>query len=317
MDFLSMVLVVSIMILANESFIWSLTMCRHISWIHRNPQYEKVLATKYRTLRNAIIFSSLFCIISFVYFIYYVSALYSGYELYDSYGFLFISLIPGIFLTHIHFWALIARYTCLHTRFWPCISKYVNHLLKNITGAEELADYCLFFERWKSLSPLRKIHKSFLPTFFEYTSEYLTIKDTYGRVTYANRSMCNLFGVNEKHLLGKNFAEASHEYIKYLDISFVLDSEKSDRYVLENETIYKGIVKGYLNGSFVAISATKAPVYEEIGDVKKLSGVVCLGVDVTKRWEEHLTISELLQNGKYKEGADVFKKHKNGFEQND
>lgn len=317
MVIIGVLLCVVMWVLATEALMWTITMSRHACWLKRHPEYEAGLATKARTLQLAISLSGLFCLLVGCFFVYFTTLLATGMWPINYIGIIGISLIPGVFLTHIHLWSIVARYTCLHTQYWPLVSLFVHKTLSKHINIQDLAVYCLSYERWRSILPLADTHNKLLPTFLDVIPEVLWIKDKSGRLTYANRMTFKKLGFDEARVLGRTFYEMAFTHTPdLLDVSFYAQSEKADLLVLKTKKVFRGNIYGRILGKFCALKVTKAPVYTvcpETGE-KELSGVICLGIDITERWHEHEEILELFEEGRVSEGINAFVRHKTHFE---
>lgn len=317
MTIVGCILLIIMWVLSTEALMWTITISRHASWLSSHPEYEAGLATKAHTLQLAITLSGAFCLLVGIFFVYFVTLLMSGLWPVSYIGIIGIALIPGVFLTHIHLWGIVARYTCLHIQYWPYFSLKIHKILGKYVNVPDLASYCLSFEKWRDIQPIAETHRTLLPTFLDVIPEVLWVKDVYGRVTYANDATFKKLGFDEVHILGKTFYEmAFQKDPDLLDYSFFTKCEKSDQLVFKTEKIFRGNIYGRVLGSFCALQVTKAPVYEicpSTGE-KKLTGLICMGTDITQRWREHEEILELFEKGDVKEGIKLFVKHKNYFE---
>lgn len=317
MSIVGVVLFVIMWVLATEALMWTVTISRHASWLRRHPEYEAGLATKARTLQLAIIFSSLFCLIVGIFFVYFTTLLISGMWPINHIGLIWLSLIPGVFITHIHLWSIVARYTCLHVQYWPLISQYIHRCLSKYILMVDIAAYCLSFDKWRNIATVAERHSSLLPSFLDVIPEVLWIKDKHGRLTYANKTTFNKLGFDEVRILGKTFYEMAFTHSPHLlDVSFYTQCEKADQSVLQTQQVFKGNIHGRVMGKFCALKVTKAPVYVVCPDTgeKELSGVICLGIDITERWHEHEEILQLFEEGRVSEGINAFVRHKIHFE---
>lgn len=304
--------------LGSEAMCWTITIIKHAAWLKKHPDNEIGLAIDRSTIYYGSILSGSFCTIVWVYFIYCISLIYTGKIPTNLQSMIGVSLASGVFLTHIHVWGMLARYLCLHTKFWPFLSSRVYMVLNKISGKREIALYCLLFERWRSILPITETHKDVFSSFFDVVSEVIWSQDTLGRVTYGNKSAFRKFGGSEKsRLLGGTIREITQFHKdNFTHVSSFLDmNDKSDYWVLTNQKTYRGVIYGSINNKFHAMYITKSPIYELDDNANLvLTGIVCLGHDITIRWEEHDLVSHYFNTEDYVKARNAFEEHRRKFE---
>lgn len=120
---------VIIFFVSYEAVMWGWTLNRHAVWLKLHPQMEKRVSVSYRMLRVSSAMSAMLSV--FIWFLFmYVSIKKLQYQT-DVAFWIFIrnSCIIALQLSHIHFSAIIARYSCLPRSMWPLLSKIVSMAL--------------------------------------------------------------------------------------------------------------------------------------------------------------------------------------------
>lgn len=133
-----------------------------------------------------------------------------------------------------------------------------------------------------------KIELEALRNILDSAGSYVYTKDVDSRYTYANPLTCQLFGASLDEIIGKDdshfFPPESVAHIQENDSSVLKSGQTEVRQITVTFKI-TGETRTYI--------ATKAPMYDELG---QLIGICGVSTDVTeqKRLEDHLAESRLL-----------------------
>ncbi len=119
-----------IFIISFEAMWWGWTLNRHGSWIARHPEMDRRKMVSPRMLKVACAMMSLLSLAVWLWWMYVNTA--SGAHIVEhsrlhEYACSFI--VAGIQLTHIHFSAMVARYSCLPRSLWPMLSIWISKTL--------------------------------------------------------------------------------------------------------------------------------------------------------------------------------------------
>lgn len=112
-----------------EAVMWAWTINRHATWLRKHPELEKRISVSYMMLRAASFMAGMLSILVWCLFMY-ITITELAYE--ENPGFWIVIqnlVIISVQLSHTHFMAIIARYSCLPRSMWPLISKLVSIIL--------------------------------------------------------------------------------------------------------------------------------------------------------------------------------------------
>ena len=117
-----------ISLLTVEVMLWAYTLNRHAVWLHDSDKVEK--KTCFKDAWPRIYMASVMaCGLSLICFFWEVSLIYHVFIHDIPHSTYMPWIIAGIQLSHIHFFAIIARCSCLDVSEWPWLSKQISKLL--------------------------------------------------------------------------------------------------------------------------------------------------------------------------------------------
>lgn len=123
-----------VFLVSYEALLWGWTLYRHAIWQQEHGLQDRRGTVTSTMLKHAAIMCSIHSLgLWFLYQTFVMFGLFHNLwrEL------LFTGLVYGVQLTHIHFSAIVARYSCLPRSYWPLVSKYISILLCQKCGFPE------------------------------------------------------------------------------------------------------------------------------------------------------------------------------------
>ena len=117
-----------------EAIMWGYTLNRHGKWQAKHPGMDKRSSVSARMLQAVGIMSASFSLGMWFLFMYTLISRLQYAEHANFWIFVRVCILLGMQLTHIHFSAVVARYTCLPRSMWPILSKYVSIALGKTFG---------------------------------------------------------------------------------------------------------------------------------------------------------------------------------------
>lgn len=128
---MNFIILVVLFFLSFEAVMWGWTLNRHSAWLEKHPEYDRRLLVSYPMLRKA---SKMAGFLSIVVWLWWITISIGNFN--DSlFHYVVCSfIVASIQLSHIHFMAIVARYSCLPLSMWPVVSKQVSIILSNKFG---------------------------------------------------------------------------------------------------------------------------------------------------------------------------------------
>ncbi len=128
-------------------------------------------------------------------------------------------------------------------------------------------------ERKRSESELKRQHKR-LDALIQTIPDVIYFKDLEGRNLIVNKAFENFVGLSREDIIGKTCYELVH-----LDLA--RQCEQSDLEIIDTrQQVYNGETSAVIDGNQVFFEATKAPVFDENGNI---TAIVGLNRDITER----------------------------------
>lgn len=305
-----------IVILFAETSCWTVTIVKHASWLSKHPDYEDGMATSGNILMIASCISGIFALLAWAWLCHTITLYWIGVSPWDTSLVVTSLLCVSILFSHIHFWALLARYTCLSIVYWPYGSYLVSRLLNKYTGTRDIGHYCLMFEKWNNLSIRSGLHRSVIINFLDLIPDLVWTKDLGDKFTYVNTAICKkLLLCKPIEAIGKtglDLAEEARQRGKVYTFGEVCDG--SDAIVKDSGQIEAFMESGIVDDHFLALHVLKAPIYQVYGQHRELVGTIGVGRDVTRQWREHNEIMQFINDGQFDEASRLFTEHKQKFE---
>ena len=122
-----------------EAILWGWSMNRHGYWLKRHPEHDKRRMVSHTMLRIASIMTSSLSILMWLWWVYLmvtgvtlvgIPITIFGIQISE---YICTLLVITVQLSHIHFSAIIARYSCLPRSMWPLLSQLVSKALVKFT----------------------------------------------------------------------------------------------------------------------------------------------------------------------------------------
>lgn len=148
-------LTVLLFLLSYEAIMWGWTLNRHATWLKNHPEMDRRKPVSYTMLRVASGMSSMLSISVWCWWIFVMMNIDT--MRYSKIHMICPIVVASIQLSHIHFSALIARYSCLPRSMWPLLSKGASILLvKYVKLDPPPLTSCDVHRCWSELSSMRK-----------------------------------------------------------------------------------------------------------------------------------------------------------------
>lgn len=296
-------------LLAVESVSWSFTINRHAKWLKDSPVSERRAFIKTRVLTLFSSLSGIFSLFTWAWFCYF-KANATGIEFEMP---LHLVVTIGVQLTHIHFSAVLARYSCLPETYWPCFSKLINKILNKYSPSPSIEDHWHSIQKWQGIFNRAEKHRSLLINFLDIVPDLVWTKDEQDRFTYTNKPTCDLLLLMDpERALGRTSLEIANLLrSKGIDYTFGELCEDSDLLTKQYRRPSLFFEFGLVKDKNLFLRVLKAPIFDEKNNI---IGTIGVGRNVSWQIESYEKISKLFNEGKIREGITAFENHKAKFE---